>query len=196
MDNREFDYKSLVESEGPRETWEELYQLAYHDMNTGLPNKNYWNKYAPLIYDDVVIKKGGEMCVACFDFDWMKMINAMLGHLDTDNLMADAGKLLVAKLNFRKGHDLVTRWGLDEFFVALPFTSVDQTVSVCQRVLDNMRHLETEYVISPTATVGVASSNMGFTSFIELVKAADFTLSKAKENPTQKGKVFVHTPGI
>lgn len=202
LDNREFRHERL---QGP---WlyrklitlgflGELYKMAYFDPETNLPNKNYWNRYAPKMYDEVVTRHGGELCVAYIDFDWMKVWNDSQGHLKTDQLLADAGKLMVTNVfGFRNGHDLVTKWGGDEFSAAMPYTTIEKASRACQRVLDHLRTLEKEYVMEPTATIGLASSRMGFRNFHDLAKAADDTLIRAKRNPQNKGQVHICDTGI
>jgi diguanylate cyclase (GGDEF)-like protein/PAS domain S-box-containing protein len=195
-------FVGTVEDVTERRAFEEL--LAYqarHDPLTGLPNRTQlWEHLAaaqrceehgaaPLgSVDDRFCVEGchssrGGTDLACLflDLDNFKVINDSLGH--------DAGDILLIEIADRlrrvvRGHDLISRFGGDEFVIVCHGIDGDESASaVARRVLGVL----TEpfaiggVLVHPTGSLGVARSGLPEQQAPQdLVRDADIAMYQAK----------------
>lgn len=74
---------------------------------------------------------GGRLTYAVLDVDHLHSINQTFGHLSGNSVLRALGRLLARRL---RQADLVSRWGGDEFVVALPDTPGEAGLSVLDQV--------------------------------------------------------------
>jgi diguanylate cyclase (GGDEF)-like protein len=74
---------------------------------------------------------GGRLTYAVLDVDHLHSINQTFGHLSGNSVLRALGRLLARRLRHA---DLVSRWGGDEFVVALPDTPGEAGLSVLDQV--------------------------------------------------------------
>ena len=72
-----------------------------------------------------------DMCILLFDIDHLKTINDTHGHLFGDHVIQATAQ--IAQTCIRE-HDLLVRWGGDEFVILL-FSTADQAERIAQRML-------------------------------------------------------------
>ncbi|WP_165452417.1 putative bifunctional diguanylate cyclase/phosphodiesterase [Paenibacillus thalictri] len=154
-------------------------EMAYHDMLTGLPNRNGFNSIAVKLFDyAAAVNKTVAMLFV--DLDRFKLINDTLGHQAGDMLLQAFSQRL--KKCVRES-DTVSRLGGDEFLLLLPGATPNCAAKIAQRMVAAM----TEPFILGGQTVFVTSS-IGITMFpadgenLEtLVRHADTAMNAAKE---------------
>lgn len=156
------------------------------DAKTGLLDAVFWSK---LVSDELDRSRrlGGTLGVLLLDLDYFKRVNDTYGHLAGDAVLravADAIKHSV------RGHDMVGRYGGEEFAVVLPGMGLDDITSAAERVRTAIAALEvttqdldgTERVISGlTASVGAAIYPDHGHDRTTLLLAADAALYDAKD---------------
>lgn len=76
-------------------------------------------------------RTGGRLTYAVLDVDHLHSINQTFGHLAGNSVLRALGRLLARRLRHA---DLVSRWGGDEFVVALPDTPGEAGLSVLEQV--------------------------------------------------------------
>lgn len=156
-----------------------LKNQANTDVLTGLPNRRAIT-VALRGQLDSALTAGQPFSIALCDIDRFKMVNDTWGH--------DAGDLVlrwfadVCQVNIRK-HDLIGRFGGEEFLLLFPNSAQGDAALICQRLLKRM-HSEpvvfteaTQQVI--TASFGVAQSQPG-ESLEVLLSRADQAMYRAK----------------
>ncbi|WP_301898825.1 GGDEF domain-containing protein [Pseudidiomarina terrestris] len=71
------------------------------------------------------------MSVLLIDIDHFKLINDLFGHLKGDEVLQHLAKLIRMEL---RQHDLIGRWGGEEFLVVLPETDITTAEQVAERI--------------------------------------------------------------
>jgi diguanylate cyclase (GGDEF)-like protein len=160
----------------------EKYHLASQtDDLTGLPNRR---AFRALLQDQVVYLLRGEkkeFVVVIADVDYFKRINDRYGHAAGDAALKHLGGIF--KRLLRK-HDVVARWGGEEFMFLLPDTEMKEGKTVAERirseVAENPFLPEGGEEIYLTVSCGVGDWE-SHQDLDELIRVVDDRLYKAKE---------------
>ena len=137
---------------------------ATTDPLTGMANRRVWREELPGI-----MAGAGPFCVALLDLDHFKVYNDTHGHLAGDSVLAAIGRSWLAML---RPHDLLVRWGGEEFALALPDCPVGLAVEVLER-------LRTQVPEGLSASAGLARWD-GSETIESLMARADAALYEAK----------------
>ncbi|WP_062200829.1 GGDEF domain-containing protein [Demequina salsinemoris] len=149
---------------------------ASTDELTGLYNRR------PMIerLEELAGARAGGYAVAVVDVDEFKTVNDAYGHEVGDRMIQAVAETM--RKHFREG-DLVSRWGGDEFLVALAGVSREDLLSLLERLREAVRSapLECEgrsltVTVSVGAAMGVAGGDPD-----DVIAAADRALYRAKE---------------
>jgi diguanylate cyclase (GGDEF)-like protein len=171
-------------------------QLLTHsriDAKTGLLNAATWQREATAELLRA-LRSGAPLALAMVDIDHFHDVNERAGHLVRDQLLRDIAGMLKEQL---PGHDLIGRFGGEEFAVLLPKTSQEEARRLSERLRD---HIAAEpiaiesgdqagFVFRLTVSIGVAVMNESRRALSELIGAADSALGEAKR--TGWNKVYV-----
>lgn len=129
-------------------------------------------------------RKGIPLTVAVFDVDNFKHINDTRGHLAGDEHLVNVADVLKKEI---RESDYVGRYGGDEFIIIFPYTSIEESRGVVERILAALDILnqgiqgpDLEKKISMSAGLATAVDNM--TRFDELINKADDALYEAKSD--------------
>ncbi|MDP3699660.1 MAG: EAL domain-containing protein [Hylemonella sp.] len=172
-----------------------VYQLAYHDALTGLPNRRLLFER---LQESLGRNKGTHRGALLFsDLDRFKQINDTLGHKVGDALLqAVAGRMLrkVGELG------LVAHTGGDEFAVLLDTLDADperasaQARSLAEKLLESMREpfgIDHQYHLV-SVSIGVALFDGPDTGADELIKRAEIAMYEAKAGGRNAIRFFDH----
>ena len=158
----------------------ELRRLAETDELTGLDNR----RHAQSTLDQFVHlarRQQQPLAVAIFDLDHFKQVNDVHGHATGDEVLRTMGRLL--RESFR-GHDVVARWGGEEFLAALYGSDKANGARRLESILDRLRACEfvgadgVRFRVSFSA--GVAEFPLDGPDSEALCRAADEALYQAK----------------
>lgn len=153
----------------------ELSFLASSDPLTNCFNRRTLFEYLSDYFADTDTTKL-EMCVIMADIDHFKNINDSYGHNFGDEVIRLVADTL--KSNTRK-HDLVVRFGGEEFCILLPDTNIQTAYEVAERCRKKI--LDTAINdVNITSSFGVASQTFGATAPTELIHLADKALYASK----------------
>jgi len=109
---------------------ESVETLARHDGLTGLFNRREFE--TRLQEEQSRAQRLGSQCgLLLLDLDHFKAVNDTLGHRAGDELLQSVGVLLRSTL---RAHDIVARFGGDEFAVLVTDTSAEQIVAIARRI--------------------------------------------------------------
>jgi diguanylate cyclase (GGDEF)-like protein len=159
------------------ETKEELKIQAINDNLTKVFNRNYiFNRMQEEINRSR--RSQSPLTILMTDVDNFKAVNDTYGHLVGDKALQKISAVFVENL---RSHDLVGRFGGDEFIIVLPDTSLEQSIIVADKLreyIDELKVCEGGALCS--LSIGIAQWK-DEESFEELLKVADERLYRAKE---------------
>jgi diguanylate cyclase (GGDEF)-like protein len=162
----------------------EVQRLATRDELTGLANRRHMQQL--LAAEEGRFKRCGHaFSVAVIDLDHFKRINDLHGHATGDQVLrkfaAQAGDSL-------RGHDVLARWGGEEFLLLMPYTRAEQATTTVQRLLASMRDLSTD-AGAMSFSAGVAEFGQGDTMSCVLARAdeAMYAAKQAGRNMVMQG---------
>lgn len=155
--------------------------LAYYDQLTDLPNRR-------LFFDKLqqATKEDSLFAVFYMDLDLFKNVNDTMGHLAGDELLKQVAERLMTL-----SQDLVTiaRIGGDEFlFLTRTLTDETEAESIAARVLTVFTDPFPVYdnQIGMTASIGISLFPNDSTDSSDLIKLADISLYRAKDQGKNK----------
>ncbi|MDD3521008.1 MAG: EAL domain-containing protein [Actinomycetota bacterium] len=175
--------KNLVESE------KKLYQMAYYDSLTELPNKDL---FFDLLNQSILVAKRNVSLIGVMfiDFDSFKSVNDIGGHAVGDKVLQKVANLISSCL---REEDTIARFGGDEFLIKVAnIEKIDNLYKTTDRILDAFKKpivvQDIEYFIS--ASIGVAVYPVDGEDPETLVKNADIAMYLAKEKGKNQSVYF------
>ncbi|ADD69567.1 diguanylate cyclase [Denitrovibrio acetiphilus DSM 12809] len=126
----------------------------------------------------------GHFSFILFDIDDFKNINDIYGHGQGDTVLKGVGKTLASSV--RKS-DITGRFGGDEFAVILPYTTLDNAVTVAEKIKEKITSLRfsknSKESIGITLSMGVieVDSESKIDTFEKVIAEADKFLYCAKK---------------
>jgi diguanylate cyclase (GGDEF)-like protein len=161
-----------------------IYQLAYSDTLTGLPNRRMFQDRLnqALHHSKETGHYGG---VIFLDLDNFKSLNDSKGHAQGDLLLIEVAQRLRANV---RASDVVARLGGDEFVVVLNDlrgdyeTAAEQASIIAEKVCLALSgpYPLTNHIHHGSASIGVALFNHGEVDADEILKRADSAMYQAK----------------
>lgn len=158
---------------------EDIHQLAYHDLLTGLPNRR-------LLEDRIghamalAGRQHRSIALLFADIDNFKMVNDTLGHKQGDALL----KIIAERINtIMRGMDTVARWGGDEFVIMVEsLNSAGEAASVAEKLIETIGvpvQLGSN-LLRVGVSVGISMFPQDGADITTLIKNADMALFEAK----------------
>jgi diguanylate cyclase (GGDEF)-like protein len=163
-----------------------LEELATTDQKTQLLNATTWQDGAQREVSRAE-RDNGSFGAMMIDLDHFKRINDTYGHLAGDDVLKAVAAVVRQET---RAHDLVGRFGGEEFVALLPSTSKADAIVTAERI----RQRVSELIISTksndgaavaierqTASIGVAAYPLDGTSIEEVMASADAAVYAAKD---------------
>jgi diguanylate cyclase (GGDEF)-like protein len=163
----------------------QLEELASKDQKTGLLNAVAWHDNGNHELSRAT-RTGREFSVLMIDLDFFKKINDTYGHLAGDDMLIALAGLLKRET---RTHDLVGRFGGEEFVVLLAGAPEEEALAAAERI----RHMISELVVQSqtndgkpvviadrSASIGVATYPAAGTTLDEVLACADAAVYVAK----------------
>ena len=167
-------------------------EMAATDALTGLYNRRHFNRVLDQLFSESE-RLDTDLSCAMIDLDGYKQLNDTFGHAMGDQLLAIAGKVILA--NMRR-MDVAARYGGDEFVLLLPHATAQEAASVAQRIRDEFSQGSAMLLRRNEGvgmSVGIASrKNNCATGGEQLLALADAALYQAKGNG--RNRVVVNAP--
>jgi len=165
-------YRTLKEKE---KLEEEVRRLSITDDLTGL--YNYRHFFKTLESELVRLKRQKtSLSLLMFDLDNFKRYNDSCGHLEGDRVLKKIGEII--KHSIRNNVDSGYRYGGDEFAALLIGASVDQALTIADRIRSS---IEDSGFKNITVSVGLAEFQDNF-DLERFVKSADDAMYVAKHS--------------
>ncbi|MEK7321938.1 MAG: EAL domain-containing protein [Pseudomonadota bacterium] len=162
------------------QTQERLHYLAYHDVLTGLPNRQL---FMERLEHALALSRtsGRQLAVLCLDVDCFKIINDTLGHEFGDRVLKALAELLSAQTG---PGDTVARLSGDEYAVLLENitndTEVPHKVSAILGALSHALRIDDRELYTTTC-IGIALAPADGGDAHTLLRHADTAMYRAKE---------------
>jgi len=157
----------------------DLVERASRDPLTGLHNRRYLvDRFTAMLA--AAATTGDPLAVALFDVDKFKSINDEHGHLAGDAVLVAFARRMQDEA---PPGALVTRWGGEEFFVALPGGDAAAGLTFADDLRDGWEResiVVAGRAICCTVSGGVASYPASGTTLDDLFHAADAAMYEAK----------------
>lgn len=154
--------------------------LAHHDLLTGLPNRALLHDRLEFILA-TARRRGSRAALLFADLDNFKGVNDSLGHDAGDAVLGIVAERIRRVL---RSVDVVSRYGGDEFLVALPDLDSEQgAVLVAEKLLAAVTEpMEVEgQSVSVSSSIGISVFPRDGDSPRELIRNADAAMYRAKE---------------
>ena len=162
--------------DGMRLRLAECLRMAAKDHLTGLFNRRYAMQYLEDL-SGRTYTAGRHFGVVLIDVDHFKRINDRLGHNAGDQILTEVARRLQANL---REHDLVSRFGGEEFLVILSETSPEEAMIAAERLrraIQAPAFQANDISMEVTVSLGVAC---GIRQPAEVIARADGALYRAK----------------
>ncbi|MBI3778318.1 MAG: GGDEF domain-containing protein [Gammaproteobacteria bacterium] len=174
-------YLKLIKADSER-LHEELHKvrlLSLTDEFTGLPNRRAFMRR---LLDETsrAQRYGAPLALAMIDLDEFKAINDVHGHAAGDAILRCYATEVLTVL---RHHDMVSRYGGEEFAVLLPNTTQEGAAAAITKVRNRALEIRCEHqntrLALPTFSTGIAMYTPG-ESHTDLIDRADRALYRAK----------------
>ncbi|HRE91282.1 MAG TPA: GGDEF domain-containing protein [Myxococcota bacterium] len=158
---------------------EEIYKMTIRDGLTAIANVRYLNEFLEREFARSR-RHGRELAVILFDIDHFKRINDTLGHLTGDYVLREMARIVDHRV---RRDELFARYGGEEFCLVLPETTLEGATSfaeIIRKVIETHRFVFDGTTIPVTVSLGVAVFTPDMTRPLEIIRAADAALYRAK----------------
>lgn len=159
---------------------ETLQQQSIHDPLMGLFNRRYLDEFFDQEIQRATRDRHG-IGVIMLDIDHFKQFNDVYGHDAGDFVLQQVGQLLSRSV---RGSDIACRYGGEEMTLLLPESSLAATArraeEVCQRIRELKLKYKGEVLPNITSSLGVACFPEHGITRVDLLRAADEALYRAK----------------
>jgi two-component system cell cycle response regulator len=172
-----------------------LTDVAKRDPLTQIYNRGHLFERLEAEFGRSLRKRSTLSCIL-LDVDHFKAVNDELGHQAGDAVLVALGRILKEAV---RGHDVVGRYGGEEFLAVLPETDAQGALMVAERIRSEMRRTRFEGVEdrAVTASVGIAvldPNQVQGLSAQDLVARADEAMYAAKH--AGRDRVIVHEESV
>ena len=163
---------------------DELKRLSSHDFLTGILNRRGFLEAVERAQSSFE-RNNDAFAIALIDVDFFKKINDKYGHEAGDYVLISLSQMLRDSL---RKHDLVARWGGEEFILLLADTSIDVAIIILNRIRNDISQHEfifKDTKIKVTFSCGVQVIEKGKV-LDEVINQADANLYQAKQTGRNK----------
>lgn len=167
---------------------DELDVLARTDALTGLYNRRYCDEYLDERIK-VFHRFDQAFSLILLDIDYFKSINDNFGHEIGDDILKEIAKTLSANI---REVDKVFRWGGEEFVIILPYTDIENSALVAEKIRQKIENHNFKIDQKVTASLGVVQYSKDF-SAREFMEHADQALYQAKQSGRNLVKQYQHS---
>jgi diguanylate cyclase (GGDEF)-like protein/PAS domain S-box-containing protein len=158
-----------------------LTHQAYHDPLTGAANRTAMDSHLLQAIDHAQLSNT-KLVLFFIDLNDFKLVNDTHGHEVGDKLLAGVASNLRACL---RNSDTITRFGGDEFVIMIEDIKsqehTDTVLKAVQAAISEPIIINSTLVITPKASIGMASYPEDATDPDSLLKAADESMYRAKK---------------
>lgn len=177
---------------------ERLAMLATTDELTGISNRRDFEEHIYTIIQ-YAARHQHQLLLFLIDVDNFKKYNDTYGHRKGDDCLVTIAATVKSQL--RRGTDMVARYGGEEFIGLVADTSMQNSLSTLQQIIDSVLQLTIPHCNSDTADI--VSISVGAIQFVPdrgldpavIIEQADQLLYRAKNDGRNRGYLRDLTTG-
>ncbi len=172
-----------------KERDEKLRKMADHDPLTGLVNRGYFMREMQETIEEAKYADASS-ALLFIDLDQFKYVNDTVGHGAGDRLLIQVAEALNHRM---REHDVIARFGGDEFIVLARDVDQSDAVGIAKgvlKVLQDMRFVEGEHSFNIYCSIGVAMVDSEQYDVDELLSHADMACFQAKSRGRNRYHMF------
>ncbi len=169
-----------------RDNFNENLEMVVSDPLTGLGNRRYFDRAIEPFFT-ALKEENEDFSIMVFDIDHFKRVNDILGHDMGDQILKEIAARIVTNM---RAIDVVSRYGGEEFMIAMPKTVEAEALIAADRVrslIAGTPIFVEGQALQITTSAGVAQVQQG-EQLRDVFKRADDALYKAKQ--AGRNKVF------
>lgn len=157
----------------------QLKEENIQDPLTGLLNRRGLNLQFKRELDKAMTSSSSSLSLILIDIDYFKKINDKYGHDIGDVCLIEVANVLS---NALRKHDIIARFGGEEFIIILPETSKKEA----QLIAEDLKYLIaqdkfSQFSLPLTITLGVTSNHEQRDNTLDMIKRADKALYRGKD---------------
>ncbi|NMB07215.1 MAG: transporter substrate-binding domain-containing protein, partial [Tissierellia bacterium] len=159
-----------IANENLKSQQERIYNLAYYDTATGLPNRLYFTEKLENTIES--LNENEILAVFYLDLDKFKHINATLGHKIGDKVL----KLVGERLRTTIANNTLARASGDAYIILIKdVENEDEALQLAKKIVDDFKQpiLVEDYKLYLTVSIGVAIYPEAGIDSISLIKNAE-----------------------
>lgn len=168
-----------------------LHKLSLLDSLTEAFNRGAWHQKLQQEY--IRASQGiSQLSIILLDIDHFKRVNDQYGHQVGDVVIQTVVQICQQSI---RHNDVIGRLGGEEFGILLPNASLENSVKVAHRILEDMRDFQFDFAqekFGVTVSLGVGVYNSQLDDSEQLFKQADDALYQAKNNGRNHYVVALH----
>lgn len=186
----------VTDIRGQKAIEKRLEQLSITDALTGVFNRRHFQMLLEIEFREAARYRRPLSCLM-IDLDHFKACNDTWGHPFGDHVLCEVGRLVRPEI---REHDILARYGGDEFVLLLPNVGEQGAVEAAERIRGAIAahpFFWAEQGHRVTASIGVASTEDGpMASCDDVIRAADQALYRAKHGGRNRsaGETALPTP--
>ncbi len=160
--------------------YEEMHSFSIMDGLTSI----YQRRHLMILLESELMRLTAqeEKCsIVMMDIDYFKKFNDQFGHLVGDILLRNLSQALQENL---RPMDLMGRYGGEEFLIALPQTTLEEALQICERLREDIERKDFmvyEKHFKLTLSMGISHFPDDSEDLFSLVQMADQALYEAKQ---------------
>jgi diguanylate cyclase (GGDEF)-like protein len=169
-----------------------LTRQAETDALTNLLNRNRLEDVLNAQWSDH-LRRGQTFALLFADLDGFKDVNDRCGHDAGDEVLREVAKRLLSVV---RGHDVVVRYGGDEFVVICPNSSAHEAEIVARRITEVVRQpvLIPAGIAQVGVSIGIAIGPSNYVDVEALLHAADETMYRVKQAKPNRSRQSLAPP--
>ncbi len=178
--------KTIVDSQHLRK---QLEQQAFVDALTGVYNRRWMEKAFPRTLHRCMRNKQ-PFVVMIADIDHFKKVNDTYGHLVGDIALKTVAKCMAENM---RPHDLLVRYGGEEFAMLLTEADLDSAKVIAERLLTKISEVEicaNDISFHMTLSIGITPTRRD--DLQSLLQEADQALYRAKQTGRNRVEIFAN----
>jgi diguanylate cyclase (GGDEF)-like protein/PAS domain S-box-containing protein len=173
---------TLIDITERKDNEEQIYQLAFYDPLTNLPNRRLLQEQLKNLIS-LEKRRGEQIAILMLDLDKFKAVNDTYGHLAGDELLQKVAIRIKKRL---RDSDMVSRLGGDEFILLMnQIESLENVEKIAHEIIES---LSCPFMLSQGHEVEIGAS-IGISLYPEhgdnpktLINNADVALYQSKNN--------------
>lgn len=178
-----------------RKLTNQLSHQASHDALTGLYNRRKFDSYLKEVLINTVLEDKHHVLLY-LDLDQFKVVNDTCGHIAGDELLQ---QLPLIFSDILRSGDVIARLGGDEFGVLLENCSLDQSITIANKVRESIKEFRfvwEDKTFEIGVSIGVVAIDSEHTNLTQILSSADIACYAAKDAGRNRIHIYEESDAV